>query len=256
MYPMRIAALLNVGDLRGGVVRRAVKHGDRNHRRKIVGEAAGEEKIEAAVLVAARGIHVAGRVPGINRRGAISGRFVADTLLDLGKGAAGIDGADANFLDRVSHAVADVVRSMQIAGVRRFRHQDAHVLRGDGRVGELQIDGSALRIFHCARGESLPLALRALIEVERAFSHPIFHLIGRGVRARPGDANRIHRLFGLQIHDHPLRVQRVAFTRELAGEIGIALPIAEIRALQRAVAAGREAAVRQRIGQNVAQSVP
>ena len=66
-----IAAFLDVGDLRRRIVRRAVKHGDRNHRRKVVGQSAGEKKIEAAVLVAAAIVYVFGGVPGINRRNAI-----------------------------------------------------------------------------------------------------------------------------------------------------------------------------------------
>jgi hypothetical protein len=37
---------------------------------------------------------------------------LAHELLDLGKGSAGVDGAEADLLNGVSHAVADVVRSM------------------------------------------------------------------------------------------------------------------------------------------------
>ena len=64
----RIAALLDVGDLRGRVVGRAVEHGHWNHRRQIVGESAGEEEIEASVLVASRrvDIGVGRRMPGID----------------------------------------------------------------------------------------------------------------------------------------------------------------------------------------------
>ena len=61
-----VAALFEIGDLGGSVVRRPVKHSDRNHRWEIVGESAGKEEIEAAVLVASGGVHVSGRVPGID----------------------------------------------------------------------------------------------------------------------------------------------------------------------------------------------
>src|SRR5438876_7621523 len=39
-----ISTLLDVCDLRRRVVRSAVEHGDRDHRRQIVGEAAGEKR--------------------------------------------------------------------------------------------------------------------------------------------------------------------------------------------------------------------
>ena len=47
-----VAAFFDIGDLRGGIVGCAVEHGDGNHRGKVVGESAGEENVEAAVLAA------------------------------------------------------------------------------------------------------------------------------------------------------------------------------------------------------------
>ena len=60
-----VAAFLDVRDLGGGIVGRAVQHRDRNHRGKISGEPAGEEDVEPAVLAASGGIHVLGRVPRV-----------------------------------------------------------------------------------------------------------------------------------------------------------------------------------------------
>ncbi len=62
----RIASLLEIGDLGSGVFGRAVQHGDWNHRGQIVREAAGEEQIEAAVLVGSRSVHVRCGMPGVN----------------------------------------------------------------------------------------------------------------------------------------------------------------------------------------------
>src|SRR6202041_1515078 len=185
-------------------------------------------KVEAAVLVAARGVYIRGRVPWVNRRCAVGSGFVAQIFLKLGKGTIGINTAHPNLLNGVSDAIADVVRPVLIAGIRRFRHQYAHVLRDHGRVGQLDIQRSAFSVSYYPGGESLPLALRTQIEIEGALAHPILHLIGRSIRARPRDADRIYRRFGHQIYDYPLRVQSIAFAGELAGEIGIALPIAEI----------------------------
>src|SRR5580700_2601610 len=154
-----VAAFLHVSNLGSGVIRRAIKHGDRNHRRKIVGESAGKEKVEAAVLVAARGVYVRGRVPWINRRRAVGSGFVAKIFLQLGKGTVGINTAHPNLLNGVSDAIADVVRPVLITGIRRFRHQNAHVLRDHGRVGQLDVKRSAFGVSYYARGESLPLAL-------------------------------------------------------------------------------------------------
>ena len=62
----RIAALLDISDLRGRIVRRAVQHGHWNHGRQIVGDAAGEEKIEARVLILSVIPYIRRRMPWID----------------------------------------------------------------------------------------------------------------------------------------------------------------------------------------------
>ena len=124
-------------------------------------------------------------MPRINRRRTIRGWLVTEILLNLGKGSAGIDSAEADFLNRVPHAVANVVGTVQIASIGRLRHQDANVLCVNGSIGKLQIDHAALSVFNYARGESLPFALRSLVEIKRAFSDPIFNLVVCGIGARP-----------------------------------------------------------------------
>src|ERR1700693_921566 len=78
-----IAALLNVGDLRGGVLGRAVEHGDGNHCRQVVGESAGKENIEAAVLVVSTVVHVSGGMPGIDGGTGIRSPLFVRTLRRL-----------------------------------------------------------------------------------------------------------------------------------------------------------------------------
>ena len=75
----RVTALLDVGDLGGGIVRRAVEHRHRNHGRQIVGHPAGEEHVEAAVLVAAAGVHIHGGMPRVNGGRTISRLLFAGT---------------------------------------------------------------------------------------------------------------------------------------------------------------------------------
>jgi len=49
-----------------------------------------------------------------------------------------------------------------------------------------------------------------------------------------------------------LRVERIGFAGEFGGEVRIAFPVEEIRALYGTVAAGGESAMRERVRQNVA----
>src|ERR1700730_2513688 len=103
-----VIALFNVGNLGRRVLWSSVEHGDRNHCGEVVRKSAGEENVEAAVLVAAGGVHVGSRVPGINGRGAIGGWSLAENFLDLDKSAAGVYAASMDFLNGVSDAVADI----------------------------------------------------------------------------------------------------------------------------------------------------
>ncbi len=91
-----------------------------------------------------------------------------------------------------------------------------------------------------------------MVEVERILPVPILDLIRHRIRTGPRNANRVYRFRGTQIDHHPLWMQRVTFAGEAAGQIGIALPICEIRAGYRSVSAGREAAVWKCVGQDVA----
>ncbi len=63
-----VTALLDVCDLGRGVLGCSVEHGDGNHGRQIVRDAAGEKQVEAGVLVFAVVADIGGRVPRINRR--------------------------------------------------------------------------------------------------------------------------------------------------------------------------------------------
>ena len=153
---------------------------------------------------------------------------------------------------RVPDAIANVVRAMEVAGVRGLRHPDTHdICAAIGVRREFQCDLPPLpsfttppgNVFHCPSGA----------RPERHRPDPIIDLVHLGVGICPADPDRVDRLLGAQVHHDPLRVQRVALTGELAGQVRIALPVAVVRALDRAVAAGREAAVGQGVAQDVAQ---
>jgi len=58
--------------------------------------------------------------------------------------------------------------------------------------------------------------------------------------------------FRAEVGDDPLRVERIGFAGEFAGEVRIAFPVEEVGTLDGTVAAGSEAAMRKRVRQNVA----
>src|SRR5579864_578492 len=65
----RISALLDVCDLSSRIFRRAIKHGDRNHRGQVVGESASEEEIEAAVLILSSRVNITFGMPWVDGGG-------------------------------------------------------------------------------------------------------------------------------------------------------------------------------------------
>ena len=92
------------------------------------------------------------------------------------------------------------------------------------------------------------MALGAAVEIERVSAHPIFDLIGFCERRSPPNARGIDLFLGLEIDDDPLWMECIRFASEFAAEVGIAFPVQEIGALDGAVAAGGEAAMREDIG--------
>ena len=179
------------------------------------------------------------------------GRRVARLSCHGRKRAARIDHACLEILNAVPDAITNVLGAMQVAGVRGLRHPDTHESRRNRVRREFQCDCAALAVLHHTARKRLPLPVGRA--AERRPSHPIVDLVHLGVRIRPADLDRVERLLGAQVHHHPLRVERVAFTGELAGQVRMTFPMAAVRALDRAVATGREAAVWQGIAQDVAQ---
>src|ERR1700730_11245504 len=159
-----VAAFLDVGDLRRRIVGRAIQHGDRNHRRQVVGQSAGEEKIEAAVLVVATIVYVVSRMPGINRRNAKRSSLLDGIFRYFREGAAVINRAGCDLLYRIPNAVADVFSSMLIASIRRFRHQDTQEPGGSWRVGTVRPGRATQGLVHRAQPEHLPITLRPAVE--------------------------------------------------------------------------------------------
>src|SRR5260370_19630550 len=106
--------------------------------------------MEAAVLIGTIIVQMLVRMPGINRGDAICSSPLAGILRHFNENSSGIKRARSDLLNRIAHAVANVVRSMFVAGVGGFSHQDAKVLRGNGPVRKLQRDRAALSLLHDA----------------------------------------------------------------------------------------------------------
>src|SRR5205085_1641654 len=113
-------AFFDVGNLRGGIFGSAVEHGDGNHRGQIVGDTAGEEEIEAGVLIVAAIADVFCRMPGIDGGASIGCRAFRGISWRRRESAASIDAAELDLLDGIADAVATVVWIVFITSVRRF----------------------------------------------------------------------------------------------------------------------------------------
>ena len=145
-----VTTLFNVCDLRGRIFRCAVEHGDRNHCRKIIGESAGKENIEAAVLIVSSVVHIGGGMPGIDGGNGIRGAFFIRSFRGFDESPSSIRRARSNLLNRIANTVANIVRPVFVTSIRRLRHQDAQESRGNWRLRELQNNCPAARIFQYA----------------------------------------------------------------------------------------------------------
>src|SRR5207245_9384044 len=103
-----VATLLNVGNLSGGIFRRAVKEGDGNHRGQVVSEPTGEENVKAGVLVSATIVYVLGGMPRINGRNAICSFLLSGIFRRLDESAVGINCACNNLLNGIADAIANI----------------------------------------------------------------------------------------------------------------------------------------------------
>ena len=185
-----IAALFEVGEFVGGVFGSAVNHGDRNHGGKAAGVTVGhEEKIEADLFASVL-VEVAGLVPGIDGgavgHGLILIGSMAEKIVELTVGGSG---AEIDFTNSVAETVALVGGTVGVAGVGRGGHEDADVLRGDGKSGELEDGVAAFSVRDGAAGEGLPDAGRRF--ADGIFTSEILHDEIRGVGFSPVDANGV-----------------------------------------------------------------
>src|SRR5947207_4178518 len=106
---------------------------------------------------------------------------------------------------------------------------------------------SALAVRHRARWESPPDTIRTHVPIQRVvIADPILDLINDGIGIHPLDVDCIDRPGGPHVGYDPLWVPGVAFTRKMAGQVRIALPISLKTGDQGLVAAGHEIAMRQR----------
>src|ERR1700722_3803878 len=153
----------------------------------------------------------------------------------------------------IPNAITSAIRSMVVASIRRVRHYRPRKLGLNRLIRKLHRVAATFTALHLACGKSLPFALRTAVEIERIFTYPILHPIGLRIGILPRDANCADWVLGLQIDNHPLRMERIGFPSEFARQIWVALPITEVWGRHSRVTAGREASMRQSIGKNVAR---
>ena len=85
------------------------------------------------------GVNVTRRVPGVDGRSAVRDLLVLGSVADgRRKFIVNTCGANFDFFHGVSNAVANVVCAVLIARVRRLRHPDPEVLRGNRGFDELE----------------------------------------------------------------------------------------------------------------------
>ena len=196
------------------------------------------------MLVPSTIVHVFVGMPRIDGGHTIGDSILARTLRNLDEGSIRIHRTRFDPLDRVTNTIPNVVRAVLVAGIGRFGHQNSNVPRGNCAVRQFQRNGATLTVLHSARWKHLPFALRSAVKVQCIRTTPILDLVSRSKRAGPGDAHGVHRLFSWHVHDDPLRMQSIALAGELAGQVGIALPIAEIRTLDWTITAGGKSPMR------------
>ncbi len=144
---------------------------------------------------------------------------------------------------------------MRVAGIRRLGHPDAQVSHRDFPGDQFQRGDAAVPVRNGARREGLPHALGGACRERAARAGPKLNGVASRVRIGPGDANGIDIRLAAEIDHHPLRMQRIIFTSELASQVRIAFPvrlgiaIGEPRPSVSIAAA--ESAMRQRIGPGI-----
>ena len=74
----------------------------------MIGESAGEEKIEPGVLIATAVVYVVGRVPGIDGGNAVSRQFFSGRLWNFSEFSAGIADSCGDLLNSVTNTIADI----------------------------------------------------------------------------------------------------------------------------------------------------
>ena len=162
-------------------------------------------------------------MPGINRRAIGRCLFLIWSVPhDVVKRPITRSGAEVEFANGVAHAIAWVGGTVGVAGVRRFGHPDPQESHGHGNGAQANRLGLAFAVRNRPLRKRLPDTARN--RPNGILARPILHHIMSGVGFCPGDANAVYLLDLRQVHDHPLRMQRVTLSGKSLGEIGIAFP--------------------------------
>ena len=156
-----IAALLDVGHLRGGIFGRAVQHRNGNDGGQAAGDSAGEEEVPAGLVAGFHAvggdIDVGGLVPGVDggteRQSLI---LIWGVVEDIGESVLHGGGAEIEFADGVADTIATIGGAMRVAGVGGAGHQDTHEFRADWRRTHAAREEPTFRVGYGSVRESFP----------------------------------------------------------------------------------------------------
>jgi hypothetical protein len=131
LYPSDwVPAFFQISNLIRSVLRRAEEDRDRNHRRQIVGNAAGEEKVETGLIAGL--IQIRGRVVGIGR-GAVGWGLcgIGRVSYKIDEGAVVEEQAGVYLADGIAGSMPQVAGSVWSRLVRGLSHDHTNPARRD-----------------------------------------------------------------------------------------------------------------------------
>src|SRR5579872_3714730 len=128
-------------------------------------------------------------------------------------------------------------------------------------VGQANRFTSTFSRDHGTMWKCLPYAFG--LSLDGIISSPVLHLVPSCIRIYPSDANAVDHLILREVKNHPLRMERIAFSSKTLREVGIALPISIRIAVRKPRKTGvpgsvvaRRSPMRQRISIRVANHFP
>src|SRR5580765_2255460 len=130
---------------------------------------------------------------------------------------------DVQLFDGITQTVSSVLRTVRVAGFRRPGHPDSHPPNRHGAANQLQRYFSSLAVRNRPAGKRYPRPRGGL--ANRIYAGPILDEIVLAVGISPINLYGVDVLQAREVHNYPLGVQGVVFTRVGFRQIGIALPV-------------------------------